>query len=229
MGLVRTLGGDTNQVAPERGGQRRIAIGEVLRGPGSPVLQSLPRDLSLSPGRALMQAFVPELQSLRRHDTAVAWRSAANESASPVLLRGSQMEVVLRVQLLALPPSGGGANASSAAVEIRFMQLDGEAMLYTSVGLDVGRMHLYVDGSKQGGRRNSGPLYPPPPSADRWTQLHVIVDGGVVTAIGANNRTAITACVLPANVSFDGLSVVAAAGGGVAAAQVEAWLLSPAN
>lgn len=223
FGLVRTLGGDTNQVAPTRGSQRRIAIGEVLRGPTNPVLQSLPRDLSLSPKRELLQAFVPELESLRIHSTAVVWNSRANESSrstsSPVLLRGSQMEVVFRARLPSVVPLA--ENISSGVAEIRFMQLGGGA--YTSVVLDLGRMHVSVDGSQQGGRRNSGPLYAQP--EDHWMQVHVIVDGGVVTAI-ANNRTAITACVMPPNASFDGMSVVAR---GVGAVRLQAWLLRPAN
>eukprot|EP00976_Prorocentrum_cordatum_P076534 1182344-Prorocentrum_minimum.AAC.2 len=60
---------------------RRVLVGwtgpgDVTELAGQGSMQSLPRDLSLSPDRRLIQRFVPELQSLRRlHQSARgAWR-----------------------------------------------------------------------------------------------------------------------------------------------------------
>jgi hypothetical protein len=68
LSMARTLGSaDGNQVASKSG--RRVLIGWIAsqaQSPYPPASQSLARDLSLSASYELLQAFVPELQSLRQ-------------------------------------------------------------------------------------------------------------------------------------------------------------------
>ena len=121
-------------------------------------------------------------------------------------------------------------DGSDVAADTQIRQLQqgdgGAAGEATVVGLDLRRMHVYVDGTQPRERRNAGPLYP---SSAGWVGMHVIVDARIVTVI-ACNRTAITATVSPLNVSFDAMSVVAAGGGGAAReVKARAWLLDTAN
>ena len=117
---------------------------------------------------------------------------------------------------------------TAGRVEIRLFQQFATSRVSTAVGLDLARMHLFVDGSAQGGRLSAGPL----PAGRTTHSVHVIVDGAVITAI-ADNVTAMTEVTSPANATFDGVSVVVAAassaGFGAAAVAVEAWLLNTTN
>ena len=114
LGMVRTLGGsDPNQVAHPG---RRVAIGAVTAAAGTNTsavqggawAMSLPRDLSIlrvsatemrGPGSArqgsvvmLGQAFVPELQVLRRNRS--TWSSTSGPPEATLTAFGQQLEIV---------------------------------------------------------------------------------------------------------------------------------------
>lgn len=82
--MARTLGSDPNQVTVPG---RRVIVGWI-GGPAT-ASQSLARDLSFSPDRELLQAFVPELQSLR-----VAGSHTVGTGSTPPVLAGQQAEVL---------------------------------------------------------------------------------------------------------------------------------------
>ena len=92
--MARTLGSDPNQVAVNG---RRVLIGWI--GGGSPASQSLARDLSLSKRYELLQAFVPELKTLRVPGSREELESASsNDDALMVIPHAAGS---LRVEILA--------------------------------------------------------------------------------------------------------------------------------
>lgn len=92
--MARTLGSDPNQVAVNG---RRVLIGWI--GGGSPASQSLARDLSLSKRYELLQAFVPELKTLRVPGSREELESASSNSDASMVIPHAAGS--LRVEILA--------------------------------------------------------------------------------------------------------------------------------
>ncbi len=202
--MHRTLGSDPNQVAKSG---RRVVIGWVTMSPGQNgwSAQSLPQDLSLGPDRRLRQAFVPELQVLRT--------GAGVQLDKTTRKLGQQLEVLASISP---PPQGGRAG-------IQVLADQRKTATYVGVDFDLGV--VYIDGTSQGSAaQRAGPLFD---EARGAVHVHVIVDHSIVTAI-FNNRTAVTATVLPATASCDGAKVFSS---DLIAAPVvaTAWPLATAN
>ena len=226
--MVRTLGdfSSPNQLAVPG---RRVAIGSVngMNGrnyttPGT-AMQSLPRDISLgfvgaAAGGAsvtprLLQAFVPELMSLRRNHTSTV-KSAF----------GQQLEVWGRFQISA----AGGAMAVPHPFGIAV--LVGGSDERTTIGVDPLRKLLCIDGRAQG---NPQPRCAPWRSSSEQhgnrrevVTIHAIIDHSILEVI-VNNVTAITCSVAPSGPHAGGLALFGL--GSEDAVAVDAWTLADAN
>ena len=185
--MARTLGSDPNQVSING---RRVLVGWIG---GTPASQSLARDLSLSSKYELLQAFVPELQTLRIPNTFV---SLASESGS-----GSGF---------ALDINSAGAKTTfftEIVAEFTFDPMNppqdvfgitvlGDGFRHTSMLTDctdatkknlMGNCQVCTDATLQGGKMDCGPLYGEAASKGA-VRLHAYVDGVITEAIW-NNRT----------------------------------------
>eukprot|EP01045_Picozoa_sp_COSAG04_P029879 COSAG04_NODE_5027_length_1777_cov_1.078665_2_plen_172_part_00 len=147
----------------------------------------------------LLQAFVPELASLRQ--------AAIHPSRGSVVACGLQCEVSATIA-----PRAGGRNASS------FRVLVGGGVSAT-VGVDWARKLVFVDGGPLGaGAVRAGPLYGDAAAAVR---VHAIIDHSLVCVI-FNNRTSLTVAVAPPSAASTGVRL----GAGVRATL---WPLAAAN
>ena len=223
--MTRTLGdfASTNQVAVSG---RRVAIGSTSGMCGFNIstpctsMQSLARDLSLQVDSVahpiLMQAFVPELQTLRQNHTVhatAAW--------------GQQLELYV----VFVAPSGAmSADAAPFGISV-LRSSDGSEE--TTVGVHPRLGLVCINGSLQGN---------PEPRCAPWrghganeAAFHLIVDHSILELI-VSNVTAITASVAPSSVSAGGVALYgtqnesgSAGNTGVAAMSVDVWTLADAN
>lgn len=182
--MARTLGSDSNQVAPNG---RRVLVGWIG---GSTASQSLARDLTLSQDYELLQQFVPELKVLRKTDT----YSLHTDWNKP--FEGSmQLEVVasftFHTKKLPKEPFGVEILRASSGSNATRLQVD------CSKG--VASCNVGVDAEAQGGQRGVGPLLPVIHAVKHGSvtvHLHAIVDHTIVEAI-FNNRTAMVVYAVP--------------------------------
>ena len=176
IGIDALIGGRSRGYSMARtlGGQpnqvatqgRRVMVAWVGT---SPAAQSLPRDLSLNAKGELLQAFVPELQQLR------------NSSS----LASSQLELLARYTLT--PTTTGVFGVHVLATP------DGSER--TSIGVDLNRRMVFVDGTQQGSDvLRAGPLL----GSGTDIYMHVYVDHSIVTVL-VNNQTALTVLVSPSS------------------------------
>jgi len=174
--MARTLGSDPNQVS-KRG--RRVLIGWFN---GSPSLQSLARDLSLSPGYELLQQFVPELKMLRQRWTASSFQYEVFAQFS--INTTDAHDAPFGVQVM--------CNDDSTACASLYLNCTGVA---TSNTCETG-----VDATSVGGDKTTGSVWLPSAGPDDQlvVQIHAIVDGGTIEAI-FNNRSAFAVHVTPPN------------------------------
>ena len=227
--MVRTLGtaNTSNQVSIPG---RRVAIGSTnamntttrnisLPGVG---MQSLPRDLSLElrDGGAprLLQAFVPELQVLRRNHS---FCDVAGESFAPAF--GLQLEVLATFTVTV---AGGGALAAKSDLGVAVLACADGSGEETRIGVDVKRQLLCIDGRKQGNPQRRCAPYTASRDAPDVVSVHAIVDRSVLEVI-VNNISAITASVVASSVRCGGVRTYGV--GEDVAARVEAWTLASAN
>ena len=222
--MTRTLGdfATANQVS-SRG--RRVAIGSTSGMCGFNIstpctsMQSLPRDLSLRMFETepiLMQAFVPELQTLRRNHTVLATRAFGQQL---------ELHVVFRTKHRAMAATslfGLSVLRSSDAEE-------------TTVLVDPARGLVCINGTLQG---NPEPRCAPYRSGQVATEtaFHLIVDHSILELI-VNNVSAITASVAPRSAHAGGVALYgiqseserAGEVAGVVAKTVDIWTLADAN
>jgi len=203
--MARTLGSsDANQVAVPG---RRILIGSIGH-PAAGASQSLPRDLSLSPSRELLQRFVPELQALRmagsyRH---LASRYASRQppmfAASRELASSSSMQFEIwgrfSLDCAKLPQASFGIDVYCAAGTCTRLQIECTtasesaaiavpARASCTVGVNT-TAQFDPDHNRSVA---SGPLLPLLPSAGAYEiVVHAIVDHAIIEVV-FNNRTAI--------------------------------------
>ena len=175
LSMARTLGSEEADQVTKPG--RRVLIGwtgpsplAALKNAGS--AQSLPRELSASAdGKALLQAFAPELQALRGAHQAPA-------AAGAVVPGGLQAEV------LATFPGGQGGS----------LVVLGDDAGATVITLDVRRKLVIVNATSQGNNQiRAGPL----PEAAAHT-VHVYLDHSIVEII-VNNETALVVYAAPSS------------------------------
>ena len=215
MSMARTLGSDPNQVAVAG---RRVIVGWTS---GLWHLQSLPQDLSVGADDQLLQAFVPELQSLR---------VGPSVKIEPITTQpfGQQLEIFASFS----PPAQGSGVQGGGGGKTEVVVLRSESGAEgTMVGVDFESELVYIDGRKQGNSVvRAGPLLGLETNgggkggvsgSGSVVTVHIIVDHSVVVAI-FNNRTAITVAVKPSSADACGASY---------AGQVdaEAWVLATAN
>lgn len=223
--MTRTLGdfATANQVATKG---RRVAIGSVSGMCGFNIstpctsMQSLPRDLSLSlqttGGKSwpiLLQAFVPELQILRRNHTARA-----------TIAFGQQLELVVVF-----------TQTKNARTPFGLSVLRGSASEETTVLVNPDRGLVCINGTLQG---NPEPRCAPFRSGvvANETVFHLIVDHSIITLI-VNNVSAITASVAPSSAQAGGVALHGVQSesartsevAGVIASSVDIWTLADAN
>ena len=161
----------------------------------------------------LRQAFVPELQSLRRGHTKL-------NTTHPSAKAGQQIEVVARFEGCLEKDFGVSVLGAAASNGV-----DSER---TVVSVLPARDLVCVNGTRQGNPEpRCGPFVRPPAGApeDLLATLHIIVDHSIVTVI-ANNVTAITAAVRPSSGSAGGVALETASveAGGVRAS-ADVWVL----
>lgn len=165
--MARTLGSDPNQVAKNG---RRVLVGWIG---GTPASQSLARDLTLSAEYELLQAFVPELQMLRKPAT-LRETSVSEDSTDGTVVHiatGSlQMEVVAMFSWTGAAP----------AADFGFSVLGGTAKITIGCGAKN------VDAPCMVTSPATGPVLP---LDSKSITVHTIVDHEIVETI-ANNRTA---------------------------------------
>lgn len=170
--MARTLGSpDANQVLHPG---RRVVVGWLGT---TPAMQSLPRDISLSSEGELLQAFVPELKTLRRQAEPHPGRGAGGalaRSVDDVLGRGLQLEVVVDVL-------SATANDTLGIVVQEDPTKEGASGVKILVDPKTELLHV--------GDR-AGPLPPAGGSGAAGWRLHVFVDGSSIEVI-CNNRTAL--------------------------------------
>ena len=224
--MTRTLGdfASANQVSVSG---RRVAIGSTSGMCGFNIstpctsMQSLPRDLSLRlhavAQPVLLQAFVPELQTLRQ-----------NHSVHAAAAFGQQLELYV----VFLAPNG--AMLAKAPFGISVLRgSDGEE---TTVGVDPARGLVCINGSLQGNPEPRCAPYKQSGEVANETAFHLIVDHSILELI-VNNVSAITASVAPRSASAGGVAVYGAQreretkGGSeaVRVVAVDVWTLANAN
>eukprot|EP00729_Bicosta_minor_P016635 gene16635-32831_t len=181
----------------------------------------LPQDLSVGADDQLLQAFVPELQSLR---------VGPSVKIEPITTQpfGQQLEIFASFS----PPAQGSGVQGSGGGKTEVVVLRSESGAEgTMVGVDFESELVYIDGRKQGnsvvragpllGLETNGGGKDGASGSGSVVTVHIIVDHSVVVAI-FNNRTAITVAVKPSSADACGASY---------AGQVdaEAWVLATAN
>ena len=209
LSMARTLGSEESDQVNKPG--RRVLIGWT--GPadwrvqvvsqGIPAsAQSLPRDLSLAPDRSLLQAFVPELQMLRRRHV----------SGAAIAVAGLQAEVLAR-----FPPSCAAQGHSGGACGL---QLDnyGELMLDTPRGL----VTLDLTAGNNSAIR-AGPMPPLLTPGQGGFTVHLYIDHQILELI-VNNSTAMVAYWSPPAATNASLRLEVMGDG-----ELEAWELASAN
>ena len=207
--MARTLGSEGADQVTVPG--RRVLIGwtgpaDTLK-PGLGSAQSLPRELSLGPDRRLRQAFVPELQRLRRGPPVVATAEAA-WSPRPV---GMQCEVVAT-----LPKACAAAHAGCGVAVLANAKTATRITLATELGL------VLVDATSQNNTAVRGGPLPPPDAAGGWT-IHAYADRSIVEVI-VNNVTALVVYAAPASAAASGVRLLGAPAD-LSGARLEAWQL----
>ena len=183
---------------------------------------SLPRDLSLenvtssedSGGVRLLQAFVPELQKLRRNHTHY---SSSNSTGHSTIVSGQQVEIVASFD------APGGILALDRPFGLDILIGDAER---TAVGVDPLKRLVCVNGTNQGNYQpRCGPFVS---RGERQARFHIIVDHSIIEVI-ANNITAITASVAPSGPRANGVQLYGVHDDDKLSAEVSAWQLTTAN
>ncbi|KAL1498447.1 hypothetical protein AB1Y20_013772 [Prymnesium parvum] len=205
LSMARALGSEQIDHVSVPG--RRVLIGwtgpsplAALGGEGS--AQSLPRELSLSARRQLLQRFVPELQALRRAHSA-----------------GGAAAAGLQAEALAFFPAACGAARAACGLELLR-----EGSRKTVIALEAQRGLVTVDATAQGNARvRGGPLPPADETTGGWS-VHVIVDHCLIEVIVSN----ITAFVVYAAPSPNA-SEIALVGVEGMPASLDVWQLASAH
>ena len=205
--MARTLGSDPNQVAVNG---RRVLIGWI--GGGSPASQSLARDLSLSPTYELLQAFVPELQMLRKpaSEKVQSFVGSAGAMLLPHAAGALQAEVLATFQWTGANPTAPFGVSVLNGTQVVTIDCKGD-----DPAAPGGCM--VVVGTAR------GPLMP---LGTKSASVHVYVDGVIVETI-VNNRTAMVTYHSPSSADDTAISLVGV-GAGVSGV-VSSWALNQAN
>ena len=215
--MARTLGSDPNQVAVNG---RRVLIGWIG---GTPASQSLARDLSLSASYELLQAFVPELQTLRQpaslKTTDFVGTDGTFAAGIPHATGSLQLEVVVTFTWTGANPTAPfGVSVLDGAQSIMLdcsgtdPAAPGGCMVVGGVSTATG--HL---------RGAKGPLMP---IGKKSATIHTIVDHIILETI-VNNRTAMVTYGAPASEGSTAVKLVGV-GAGVQGT-ISTWSLNAAN
>jgi len=207
--MARTLGGGANQVS-QKG--RRVLIGWANGAP-SLAAQSLPRDLSLSPQYELLQAFVPELMSLRSTTAPFLHSSTLGEW----LNTSSTMQLEVKAEF----EYGSSSNAPFGLNVYASPDLTTSTEIFVTCTADS-ICACGIDARSQGGKRITAPLLFQP-GGEGHVSLHAIVDGPIIELI-ANNRTAMLVFTAYKNLPPAGKSGLRLFGAAVKAS-MSAWEL----
>ena len=158
LSMARTLGGPTNQVTTPG---RKVLVGWLMGGSQS---QSLPRDISLSSSFELLQAFIPELQTLRSKPLAYSSKPSAGSLQMEIVANFARQQGTFGLVLLSDSHGEGGVNLT--------IECDGNACT------------AHADASAQ-----KLPAYTAPLRTAGTYSIHAYVDTNIVELI-INNRTA---------------------------------------
>jgi hypothetical protein len=205
---------------------------------------SLPRDLSYAGGGIVAQAFVPELQKLRRGHTTISNVSLLDHTVQeplflPEAAFGPQLEIYATFRF----PSAKSVDDSTCQFGLLVLASNASSLdsspERTVIRFDLRRQMVMLDRSHSGATVDAdvraGPL-PAQPAATTSHQrrgnstlddvaVHMYVDHAVVSLIAAN-LTAISAWVAPQRAESIGVGVFSACGGAAIRASVDVWQLS---
>ena len=216
---------------------------------------SLPRDLRLARGpngRFVAQAFVPELQTLRRAHTQL--RSLKLLQGDTMMLPqtafGPQLEIFATFKFPSVIPAAADTNASFGLIVLASNGSSSEQPERTVVRFDLQRQMVLLDRTKSGASLDAdvraGPLPVPQPKVNNGQQphtkaddgqqtkannghqlsIHVYVDHTVVSLIVAN-ETAISAWVAPTRAESVGVGAFSdLGGGGEVELDIDVWQLA---
>ena len=198
---------------------------------------TLPRELSLAPdGVTLLQAFVPELQALRRtHFRAVNIAVPVGGAAGAHFFgpaAGAQLEISATFKLSAALRDSFGTNAEVGNFGLLVLAAS-DTSEHTVIGFDLSHQTVFLDRKASGAPDLDGDVRagPWPSSAGLGDEtsitVHVYVDHSVVSLIAAN-ETAITAWVHPQSKMSTGVAVWSAVEG-VKLDSIDVWALSDSN
>jgi len=185
--------------------------GEPIYAPGLPKDSlSLPRDMTFAADGRLLQRFVPELQTLRMTETHERLQRTALSDGTPMWLKtvGRQLEISAQFEVAGNCSFGLYVLASNPMTE------------YTTIGVDMDDDLTFIDRLNSSG---PNPLVPNRGLLDvragllpsdrsnstdgtRMIDIHVIVDGPIVTFIVAN-ETALSVYVYPQLQSSGGVAL----------------------
>jgi len=233
----------------------RPKSGALGRGTSNNTL-SLPRDLSVGGGgggarrRYVQQAFIPELQKLRRAHTELAAHgvplptsAAAEPTWLPAAAYGPQIEIVATFRVSASAAGRlwgragrreGGASAASlfglVVLATTASSSTGAAAERTVIAFDLARKMVQLDRRWSGAGVDADVRAGPWPDADgnsgaTEVTVHAFVDHAVVSLI-AGNETAISAWVAPQREDSVAVGVFSELGSDEVTATVDVWQLA---
>ena len=203
---------------------------------------SLPRDLSYatraSGDRFVAQAFVPELQTLRRARTQLRAQTLhAGVVTLPPSAFGAQLEILATFRFPSAEAMSAAAADASQQFGLQVLASNGTAgdAERTVVRFDLRRKMVLLDRTSSGAELDAdvraGPLPSPTASVGggrREISVHVYVDHSVVSLI-AGGETAISAWVAPQRAESVGVALFSELVGGAVEADIDVWQLATPN